>query len=179
MRAFTPSAPAPTSASRPLFIRELPPAERPRDRLRRLGAEALTTAELLSIVLGSGTRGRSVLDVSRDLLRTGDQSLGALAAHPLAALAAVHGVGAARAAAIHAALELGRRRWAELRGGWAGGRGRWAVRRRRRTGRRSVGRSVRLRRADGRNGLRHGGVSSGVRGTTVEDAPFGRLDTHW
>jgi DNA repair protein RadC len=116
MRARASWSPVPTSAARPLYIRELPPAERPRDRLRTLGAEALTTAELLSIVLGSGTRGRSVLDVSRDLLRAGNQSLGTLASHPLAALTAVRGIGAVRAAVVHAALELGRRRCAELRG---------------------------------------------------------------
>ena len=92
-----------------LTIRELPPAERPRERLKQLGVQALSTAELLAIVVGSGAGGRSALAVGQSLLHEAGGSLRRLAARPVAALTAVAGVGTARAVAIHAALELGRR----------------------------------------------------------------------
>lgn len=92
-----------------LTIRELPPAERPRERLKQLGVQALSTAELLAIVVGSGAGGRSALAVGQALLHEAAGSLRRLAARPVAALTAVAGVGTARAVAIHASLELGRR----------------------------------------------------------------------
>ncbi len=49
-------------------IKSLPSEERPRERLEREGIEALSIAELLAIVLGSGTQGKSVLDLSQELL---------------------------------------------------------------------------------------------------------------
>src|SRR5215216_2988979 len=96
-----------------LTIRELPRSERPRERLKALGAQALSSAELLAIVLGSGSRRRSALGVGQEVLAASEGSLRRLAARPVAALTAVHGVGAARAVTIHAALELGRRMAAE------------------------------------------------------------------
>lgn len=110
-----PAAPEGSLRGHRQSFRELPFAERPRDRLRRLGPEALSIAELLSLVVGTGCRGRSSLDVSYDLLDRAGQSLRALATQPSAALTAISGVGLARALAIHAALELGRRRCAEVR----------------------------------------------------------------
>ena len=98
-----------------LTIRELPHAERPRERLHQFGAAALSTAELVSIVMGSGSPGRSSLDIGRDVLQRAGQSLRVLAAEPMVAVTAVAGVGPARAAVIHAALELGRRLCAETR----------------------------------------------------------------
>lgn len=110
-----PAAPegAPPDRSQP--FRALPLAERPRDRLRRLGPEALSVAELLSLVVGTGCRGRSSLDVSYELLDRAEQSLRALASQSTAALTATSGVGLVRALTILAALELGRRRCAEVR----------------------------------------------------------------
>lgn len=96
-------------------FRALPLAERPRGRLRRLGPEALSVAELLSLVVGTGCRGRSSLDLSYDLLDRAGQSLRALASQSTAALTATSGVGLVRALTILAALELGRRRCAEVR----------------------------------------------------------------
>ena len=92
-----------------LTIRELPPSERPRERLKHLGAQALGAAELIAIVLGTGTGGRSTLDLAHAILASAGGSLRRLAAQPVAAVTALDGVGGARATAIHAALELGRR----------------------------------------------------------------------
>ena len=96
-------------------IRELPRSERPRERLVDLGANALSTAELLAIVLGSGGRGRSALRIGQDILGGTRGSLRQLAMRPVADLTSHAGVGRARAVVIHAALELGRRMAVEHR----------------------------------------------------------------
>ena len=96
-------------------IRELPPSERPRERLRSVGAAGLSTVELLAIVLGAGTAAGSALEVARSLLAAEEGSLRRLALRPVGALTTVQGVGGARAACVHAVLELGRRLAAEAR----------------------------------------------------------------
>lgn len=97
--------PAPPSLPR---LRELPAAERPRERLFHQGPGALSATELLALVLGSGIRGRSALENARDLLvRFG--GLYALRAACPEDLLSVPGLGEARAAAVLAALELSRR----------------------------------------------------------------------
>jgi DNA repair protein RadC len=73
----------------------------------------LSIPELLALVICSGTSRRSALVVAHDLLGAAGGSLRRLAAHPPAATTRVAGLGAARAMAIHAALELGRRMLAE------------------------------------------------------------------
>jgi DNA repair protein RadC len=98
-----------------LAIRELPRTDRPRERLLDLGAHALSTAELLAIVVGSGGRGRSAIAVGQDVLGAAQGSLRRLASRPVAELTSHIGVGRARAVVIHAALELGRRMAAEHR----------------------------------------------------------------
>jgi DNA repair protein RadC len=92
-----------------LLMRELPPEERPRERLRRLGAPALSAIELLAIVVGNGCPGRSALDVAQEVLAQYGGSLRKMAAAPVAALTTVTGIGSARAILLQAALELGRR----------------------------------------------------------------------
>jgi DNA repair protein RadC len=87
----------------------LSPVDRPRERMRALGARALSAPELIALVIGSGTRGRPALSLAHDVLARTDGSLRRLGDRPLAALAEVPGLGATRAVAIHAALELGRR----------------------------------------------------------------------
>jgi len=99
----------------PLTIHELPTAERPRERLRTHGAQALSSSELIAILLGSGSEGRSALGIGQDILSSCRGSLRLLAAQPVAALTSVSGVGTARAVGIHAALELGRRMAVEER----------------------------------------------------------------
>ena len=100
---------------RALTIRELPRLERPRERLKHHGSQALSSAELLAIVLGTGGRGQSALGLGQQVLANADGSLRRLAAQPVAALTALTGVGTARAVTVHAALELGRRMAAESR----------------------------------------------------------------
>jgi DNA repair protein RadC len=92
-----------------LGIREWPVRERPRERLRAVGAAALSARELLAILVGSGGEGRTAVDVAGDLLVAADGSLRRLAALPAARLEGVPGVGAAVSARVSAALELGRR----------------------------------------------------------------------
>lgn len=89
-------------------IKELPTTERPRERLARLGPGALSTAELLAIILRTGVGGESVLDVATRLLaRYG--GLAGLARASFSELVAERGMGVAKAAQLQAALELGRR----------------------------------------------------------------------
>jgi len=91
-----------------LRIRDLPCDERPRERLSRVGAASLSNEELLSLLLGSGTRGESALDRARSLL-SGRGGLVGLAGMSGAELRRERGIKNARAAVIEAALELGRR----------------------------------------------------------------------
>jgi DNA repair protein RadC len=104
-----------TDRSTALQVRELPPGDRPRERLRALGGGALTTAELLAVVLGTGGGGRSVLECAQGVLAHCEGSLARLVAMPPASLTRVAGIGAARALAVHAALELGVRLAGEAR----------------------------------------------------------------
>jgi DNA repair protein RadC len=103
------------AAQKALTIRELPRSERPRERLKALGAQALSSAELLALVIGTGTGRRSAVAVGQEVLAEAGGSLRRIAGRPVAALTALAGVGTARAVAIHAALELGRRMAAESR----------------------------------------------------------------
>jgi DNA repair protein RadC len=96
-------------------IRELPRTERPRERLREHGAHALSTSELLAILIGSGNAKHSALGLAHEVLARAEGSLRRVATQPVASLTSIHGLGNARAIAIHAALELGRRSAAEGR----------------------------------------------------------------
>jgi DNA repair protein RadC len=90
-------------------IQRWPARDRPRERLQNLGASALANRELLAILVGSGTEGRSALDVAGDLLATVEGSLRRLAGSEAADLRRLPGIGPAVAARLCAALELGRR----------------------------------------------------------------------
>jgi DNA repair protein RadC len=99
------------------LIRETPVADRPRERLLRLGGAALTSTELVAILLATGCRGRSAVDLAAGLLAgAGGGALADLARRPVAELARLPGIGAAKAARVTAALELGRRLQEEQRG---------------------------------------------------------------
>jgi DNA repair protein RadC len=90
------------------MIRDMAEYERPRERLIQVGAEVLSTAELLAIVLRNGPRGESVLRLAERLLIQFDHLPG-LARATITELMEVKGVGDAKAAEIKAALEIGRR----------------------------------------------------------------------
>ena len=89
-------------------IHDLPEGERPRERLARYGAAALSDAELIAIILRSGAQGINVIDMATDLMRH-YRTLPALAQAGFTDLQQHHGVGEAKAAQIVAAIELGRR----------------------------------------------------------------------
>ena len=91
-----------------MTIRDWPEDERPREKLQARGAAALSDAELLALFLGSGQRGRTAVDLGRDLLNT-HAGLKALLEVDAGALAQLPGIGPAKACRLHAALELGRR----------------------------------------------------------------------
>lgn len=90
-------------------IRNWPVKDRPRERLNSAGASALSTRELLAILVGSGTETRSAVDVAGQLMQASDGSLRQLAASSATELQRVRGVGPAVTARLQAALELGRR----------------------------------------------------------------------
>jgi DNA repair protein RadC len=84
--------------------------DRPREKMMRKGVASLSDAELLAILISSGTRERSALDLGRDVLATAQNNLRELGRLSLAELQQTKGIGEARAITISAALELGRRR---------------------------------------------------------------------
>jgi DNA repair protein RadC len=89
-------------------IRELPASERPRERLRDLGAHALSNAELLAIILRTGSSQRSALALSAALLAR-YKGLGGLARRSFSELLSEHGVGEAKAAELIATFTLAQR----------------------------------------------------------------------
>ncbi len=90
------------------MIRDLPQAERPRERLVHYGAGALSTAELLAIVLRVGTGGESAVHLAERLLAS-FEGLPGLAQATVDELCQARGLGEAKATQLKAALELGRR----------------------------------------------------------------------
>ncbi len=88
-------------------ISEWPQAERPRERLLAKGAAALTDAELLGVLLRSGVRGKSAVDLGRELLERFGGLSGLLGAG--GAIREVKGLGAAKSAQLGAAVELAKR----------------------------------------------------------------------
>src|ERR1700722_17711943 len=100
-----------------MAIRDWPRDERPREKLLERGAAALSDAELLAILLRTGTSGRSALDLARDLLKN-FCSLRKLIAADRQRFCAERGLGPARFAELQAAVELARRQLSEtLRAG--------------------------------------------------------------
>lgn len=84
--------------------------DRPREKLIRKGINSLSDAELLAILISSGTRKRSAVDVGRELLGNANNNLNTLGKLSVPDLLKIRGIGPARAVTIAAALELGRRR---------------------------------------------------------------------
>ena len=89
-----------------LSIRELPPQDRPREKLETKGSSALSDLELLMILLSSGNAKRRVNEIALDLLNLLDTKVDAKTDE----IAKINGIGMAKASVISAALELGRRR---------------------------------------------------------------------
>lgn len=90
-------------------MRQLPTEERPREKLLRMGKEKLSTAEILAILLRSGTKEKSALEIASDLMTMNSEGIGFLAECRPEELAGIRGVGPAKACEILAAVELGKR----------------------------------------------------------------------
>jgi DNA repair protein RadC len=84
--------------------------DRPREKLIRKGISSLSDAELLGILISSGTKDKSAVDLGRELLGMVSNNLNGLGKLSINDLKKLHGIGTARAVTIAAALELGRRR---------------------------------------------------------------------
>ncbi|MBB3838377.1 DNA repair protein RadC [Runella defluvii] len=84
--------------------------DRPREKLLLKGKGALSDAELIAILIGSGTRELSAVDLSKIILQKASNNLNELAKLSLKDLMKIKGIGEAKAISIAAALELGRRR---------------------------------------------------------------------
>jgi DNA repair protein RadC len=95
---------------KPLTIKSWSPEDRPREKLLLKGTSALSDAELIAILLGSGTAKMSALDVAKLVLAAANNQLHELAKFSVNDLTKVNGIGEARAITIIAAMELGRRK---------------------------------------------------------------------
>ena len=91
-------------------ISEWAPEDRPREKLLTKGISALSNAELLAILIGSGIQKKSAVDLGRELLSIADNNLNTLGKLTIPDLKKINGIGEAKAVSVAAALELGRRR---------------------------------------------------------------------
>ncbi len=98
------------SAYKTLPIKDWDLADRPREKLMQHGIAALSDAELLAILLATGTKNLSAVDLAKCILQSVDNNLHLLGKSSIADLKKINGIGEAKAITILAALELGRRR---------------------------------------------------------------------
>ena len=139
---FAPLVLDPSTANRQgRALREVPETERPRERLALRGPGGLSAAELIALVWGTGARGMNAVDLAEEALARHDGLTG-LARASDAELAAIPGIGPARAAQLSAAFELGRRLLAD----WPTGR--WTIRAPRDVGERLILQMGRLEREE-------------------------------
>ena len=88
--------------------------DRPREKLLLKGKKALSDAELLAIVIGSGSRNETAVDLAKRMLKNSDNNWNALAKLTIKELSNFKGIGQAKAIGIVAALEIGQRRASQL-----------------------------------------------------------------
>ncbi len=93
-----------------LSLKKCSPEDRPREKMLEHGRSSLSTAEIIAILIGSGTPKKSAVELSRDILSAVDNDLDKLARLTVHDLMKFKGVGVAKAVSIIAALELGRRK---------------------------------------------------------------------
>jgi DNA repair protein RadC len=96
--------------SQPMNIKSWSPEDRPREKLLSKGISSLSDAELIAILIGSGTAKLSAVDVAKKVLAYVENNLDSLAKLSVKELMKAKGIGEAKAITIVAALELGRRR---------------------------------------------------------------------
>ena len=88
--------------------------DRPREKMIAKGAGALSDSELLAILINNGNREKTALDLSREVLKLGQDNLNELGKLTIKEIRQIKGIGIAKAITIAAALELGRRRQAAV-----------------------------------------------------------------
>lgn len=84
--------------------------DRPREKLARLGLSSLSLAELIAILIRTGSKNKNAVEISKELLASYDNNLASLSRLSIQELSRVKGLGSVKAVSIMAALELGRRR---------------------------------------------------------------------
>ncbi|MCX6324761.1 MAG: DNA repair protein RadC [Sphingobacteriales bacterium] len=95
-------------------IKTWAPADRPMEKLQQHGATALSTAEVIAILLRAGNRNHSAIQLAQQLLQSGHNNLNELSKCSFADLKKIKGIGLTKAASLIAAFELGRRRQADV-----------------------------------------------------------------
>jgi len=97
--------------STPFFgIKQLAEDERPREKMKLFGGSNLSYAELLAILIGSGNRNASALQLAQEILRSANNNLSDLSRMTISDLTKIKGIGPTKAIILNAALELGKRR---------------------------------------------------------------------
>lgn len=96
--------------AKPNSIKHWAEDDRPREKMSNKGYEALTDSELIAILIQSGNKEKSAVDLAREVLQLGNYSLAQLGKMSLDDFQRIKGIGKARAVILAAALELGRRR---------------------------------------------------------------------
>ncbi len=97
-----------------LNINQWAEEDRPREKMASLGTEALSSAELLAILIGSGSTKESAVDLMKRILADCNNNLNTLGKMTIQELCAYNGIGEAKAITILAACELGKRRQMEM-----------------------------------------------------------------
>lgn len=92
-----------------MIIKELPTEERPMEKMISYGPSVVSNAELLAILIGTGTRNRSAVDLANQVLSLEESGIRHLAACTPEEISAIPGIGRAKACKIIAAIELGKR----------------------------------------------------------------------
>jgi len=95
---------------KPTGIKNWAEEDRPREKMLQKGSAALSDSELLAILLGSGNKDETAVDLARRILKDADDDLQELSKHTVKSLSKYKGVGLAKAVTVMAALELGKRR---------------------------------------------------------------------
>ena len=93
-----------------LTIKDWAVEDRPREKLLKKGVQSLSDAEIIALLIGSGTRNESAVELSKKVLRSADNNQNQLGKLGVNELIKTKGIGEAKAITIQAALELGRRR---------------------------------------------------------------------
>ncbi|MDR2125848.1 MAG: DNA repair protein RadC [Prevotellaceae bacterium] len=92
-----------------LKIKEWSPDDRPREKMLQYGAKSLSNAELLAIIIGSGSKNETAVDVAKQLLVSSNNNICELGKKSINDFVKIKGIGSAKAVSIAAALELGHR----------------------------------------------------------------------